>query len=342
MGRPRAGALSLIGLALLAAASTAAEPAARRAPMELHILIDAGIHFSQEDPGRFETEGLAAEDNGRVVVRTLDVDLPGAPTKIEAVVRTKPVPKDELSVHDPWDRAGNVRLAVPGLPDVEIVKFVTAYGGATEHVVDVTHLATLIRGRPTFKGFVDTWMSPGWKMDFTLRFSFEGEPHAPVPDWALPVLYEESVTAARLRDGGLSVPVEIPEGTSRVIMHYLVSGHCTDGTDADEFVSKDNVVTIDGVEVARWKPWRDDCLRFRAENPYTRRWSDGTWSSDYSRSGWCPGDWVPATEIDLTASLTPGRHTIVVNVEDVRPADEDGHFGYWRISGTLLGWRDRP
>ena len=90
----------------------------------------------------------------------------------------------------------------------------------------------------------------------------------------------------------------------------------------------------------RYKPWRDDCRRFREINPYTRRWTDGYWSSDYSRSGWCPGDWVPPLTLDLSDHLTPGSHVVTVNVEDVRPKDEDGHLGYWRVSSHLVGWED--
>jgi hypothetical protein len=121
-------------------------------------------------------------------------------------------------------------------------------------------------------------------------------------------------------------------------MHYLSSGHCTDGRADDEFITKDNVITIDGNEVYRFRPWRDDCLRFRTINPYCRRWSDGSWSSDYSRSGWCPGDLVTPVEIDLTEYLSPGRHAIGFRVEEIRPKGEDDHLGYWRVSGYLLGW----
>ena len=83
----------------------------------------------------------------------------------------------------------------------------------------------------------------------------------------------------------------------------------------------------------------NDCGNFRAINPYCKKWSDGYWSSDYSRSGWCPGDIVAPLELDLTDHLTPGTHTVRFMIENVRPEDENGHFGYWRISGRLLGWK---
>ena len=121
-------------------------------------------------------------------------------------------------------------------------------------------------------------------------------------------------------------------------MNYLVSGHCTDGRGADEFEQKDNVIYIDGHVVYRFRPWRDDCRQFREVNPYCRRWSNGWWSSDFSRSGWCPGDFVAPVELDLTDHLTPGRHTIRFVIENMRPVDEDGNYGYWRVSSHLVGW----
>jgi hypothetical protein len=307
------------------------------------------VHFLEAEPGRYASEGVSVEESGRVIVRTVVVEPPPSFDRIVARVTTRPVPKDDVSVNDPWDRAGNVRLSVAGAPDVEIVKFVTAYGGETTFEADVTALAPLLRGACTFKGFVDTWVSPGWRMDFGIAFEagaepvLDGVPPAPpagAADWVLPLLYEESVTAEKLAGGPMEAAVTVPAGAKRVVLRYLVSGHCTDGTDDDEFVSKDNVITVDGAEIERFRPWRDDCRQFRAVNPYTRRWSDGSWSSDYSRSGWCPGDRVMPRLIDLTGVLAPGTHTVSFNVENVRPRNADGHFGYWRVSAALLGWNE--
>jgi len=134
--------------------------------------------------------------------------------------------------------------------------------------------------------------------------------------------------------------VEIPDSSYRIEMHYLVSGHCTDGTDADEFESKFNVVKVDGLEILRYKPWRSDCTDFRDINPFTRHWPDGTWSSDYSRSGWCPGDWVRPMVTDLRMDLPAGVHNMEFSIEDVRPRDENDHYGYWRVSAYLVGWEE--
>ncbi|MFH1501493.1 MAG: peptide-N-glycosidase F-related protein [Candidatus Eisenbacteria bacterium] len=322
-----------------------AAPALGAAPLVVEIFSSESIHFHPAVPDTFASPGVTAEENGRVVVTTVAVEPSEWPHRIVARVSTGPIPKDDVSVADPWDRAGNVQLRVPGGPPLELVKFVTAYGGVTEREVDVTHLAPALEGECEFAGFVDTWLSPAWKLSLSLEFRpadewelLETNASPAASDWVLPVLYEQDATATDLGPSGYDVEVLIPEGTERVVLHYLTSGHCTDGRDEDEFKSKDNVMSVDGVVVERMRPWRDDCGSFRAVNPYTRRWSNGWWSSDYARSGWCPGDAVPPVRVDLTDHLTPGVHVMTFNVEGVRPRDENDHYGYWRLSAYLVGW----
>lgn len=302
----------------------------------IEIFNESNIQFNPDQPDEFASERIISLDSGRVISTTVDLPEHDGLVKITAHVALHPIPKDEISVYDKWDRAGNVRLGRDDMPDIEIVKFITAYGGYTEYEVDVSHLAPLLRGTCTIKGFVDTWVSPGWKMDF--RLTFTPNTYAYLPDWTRGILYEESFDHENMDPEGVTVEVDIPEGLKQVAMNYLITGHCTDGRDADEFVSKDNVILVDGKEVYRFKPWRDDCLQYRAINPYCRRWSDGTWSSDYSRSGWCPGDKVDPVKIDMTPYLSPGKHTIRFAIENIRPKDDNDHFGYWRISSHLMGF----
>lgn len=50
-----------------------------------------------------------------------------------------------------------------------IVKFITAHGGETTHEVDVTDLAPFLGGPVVWKGHVDTWVTPAWRMDFEVE-----------------------------------------------------------------------------------------------------------------------------------------------------------------------------
>ncbi|MFH1279077.1 MAG: peptide-N-glycosidase F-related protein [Candidatus Eisenbacteria bacterium] len=313
----------------------AEEPGRREIP----VFRDANIHFSAESPEKYVGDSLRARDNGRVIIRAVGLPEPEGPVRITALLTVKPIPKEAREVHDRWDRAGNIRLRLPGRPDLEVLRFMTSYGGRTEHEADVTRLAPLLRGACEFAAFVDTWVSPAWRIDFTLRF--EPDTASDNAAWAAPLYYTDSFHREGMPEG-VETEIDVPEGMKRVVLMYTSTGHCTDGTDEDEFVSKANVISVDGAVVHRFHPWRDDCREYRDRNPYTARWSDGYWSSDYSRSGWCPGVEVLPVEIDLTDHLTPGRHTVRIVIENVRPKNEKGDFGYWRVSAHAVGWDHAP
>ena len=296
------------------------------------------IHYSSLDSikTKYETVRVRSQDNGREIITQVEIPDFGNNVKITAKVNLRPIPKDILSVYDPWDRAGHVRLVRDDGIDVEILKFITAYGGKTEWEVDVSHLAPIIRGSCEFLGWVDTWVTPAWIMDFSLTFKNIKHEN---PEWIQPVFYKQFYELNDPGNDGLVSSIEIPDNLSKVEMYYLISGHCTDGRGADEFEPKDNVFYVDSKEVHRLRPWRTDCKQFRAINPYTRRWSSGDWSSDFDRTNWCPGDKVDPIKIDLSEYLSKGTHQLRLVIEDVRPKDKEGYLGYWRVSAYILGWK---
>jgi len=342
--------LALVGLALHLPQGAAAESYSWVWPVETDVMSDPAkwvfhdvpILFAPDSTFSTMRDSLNGEtykwmDNGRRISNSSDWYFgPSKPVRITAHVRTRPIPKGPLSVHDIWDRAGSVSLIRRDQPAVEIVKFVTAYGGVTEHGVDVSWLAPFLVGDFHYEGFIDTWSNPGWRLDFDLEFHEDDT--VDNPDWGRALFNEQSVTRELMDAGPIEVSVEIPENLARIELLYFVSGHCTDGRGADEFESKPNVFTIDGKERIRFEPWRDDCLQFRPINPYCKRWSDGSWSSDFSRSGWCPGDAVAPHRFDLT-DLAAGSHEFEFAIEEIRPKDESGH-GYWRASALLIGWEE--
>ncbi len=307
--------------------------------LTIRVFEDATVHFHPDSSAKYVTAGVTAEENGRIASALCLLPEWTEPHRITALLTLKPIPKSAREVFDRWDRAGNIRLALDGGPDIEIVRFMTSYGGRTDHEVDVTHLAPLLRGQRRIRAFVDTWVSPGWRIDFALRYTPAAE-QSPAT-WAAPVCYTDALTGEEMPEG-MEAMIEVPPGLARVVLKVFSTGHCTDGTDADEFISKANVISVDGVVVARYHPWRNDCRDFRERNPYTARWTDGSWSSDYHRSGWCPGVEVLPVEFDLTDHLTPGRHVLRFLVEDIRPRNDEGHYGYWRISAHVVGWSEPP
>lgn len=298
------------------------------------------VHFTPEDSTLFDSPFASARDKGRIMATYLEMpDTPGL-GHVTLRLAVRPIRKDIRNMVDRWDRAGWIRLVKPGMAPVELVRFMTAYGGAIDHEVDITHLAPLMTGHCEFEVFIDTWVSPAWKIDADLVFTPDAVGATNAPAWAAGALFPEGGLTAEKPEN--TADVIIPEHTRWVEVAAITTGHCTDGSDADEFITKDNVLLVDGVEVYRWRPWRDDCEDFRTVNPYCAKWADGSWSSDYSRSGWCPGDVADPMFIDLSDWLTPGRHSLTWKVEDIRPKDPEdteGHHGYWRISASISGWK---
>jgi hypothetical protein len=326
-------------LTLVVGSARATEPKPADGGGVISIFHDTAIHFSPDSSAKFAADGESPEDQGRVVSIARLLPETRARGRIEGHVTIHPVPQDERSMFDRWDRAGNIRLVGGTEPDVEVIRFMTSYGGTTEHVVDISELAPLLSGDRKFRAFIDTWMSPAWKVDFELRYIADSTYDA--PSWVLPVYYTDSFNRKDTGNGA-TVRVTVPRDFARVALRYFSTGHCTDGRDEDEFVSKANVISIDGHVVARVHPWRNDCRQYRERNPYCSRWADGSWSSDYSRSGWCPGTEVLPMEFDLTDHLHAGSHEIGFVIENMRPEDDKGNFGYWRVSASLVGWVDPP
>ena len=134
------------------------------------------------------------------------------------------------------------------------------------------------------------------------------------------------------RKDSVTIHFNVPEGAKRIRLRYISTGH--GGWDGgDEFNPKENEIFIDGQLRFTHTPWRCDCGRYREWNPVSGNFWNGTSSSDYSRSGWCPGTATQPVYFNLS-NLTPGEHTITVAIPLGEP--EGGSFSHWNISGALI------
>ena len=70
----------------------------------------------------------------------------------------------------------------------------------------------------------------------------------------------------------LTAEVEIPEGLDTPRLRILSTGHATDGTAGNEFLSCTHVLRVDGREVARWRPWAEGGGALRHLSPWAGRW----------------------------------------------------------------------
>lgn len=130
----------------------------------------------------------------------------------------------------------------------------------------------------------------------------------------------------------LRVEFDIPEGYRSIRLRYICTGHGGWGT-GDEFVPKQSEIVVDSKERFLFTPWRSDCGTFREFNPVSGNFWNGTSSSDYSRSGWCPGTATQPAYFDLSG-LEPGHHVLTLSIPQGAPVE--GGFSHWNASGTLI------
>ena len=254
-----------------------------------------------------------------------------------------------------------IRLEKDYTPLVELVRFFTPFGvhhfnqyrslsdkeweDAAYYKQDVSDLRQYLQGDVYIGAFIGNYDAGGHKITLDLKAypeSYEWSGSADEHCWTLPLFNTCNVMEMSGQNYGklfetdsLTVTFTVPEGLKSLRLRYLSTGH--GGWDTgDEFVPKENVILIDGQPRFRHTPWRSDCGTFRVYNPASGNFWNGLSSSDYSRSGWCPGTATQPVYFDLTG-LTPGTHTLTVAIPQGQR--EGTYFSAWNVSGVLIGSR---
>lgn len=285
---------------------------------------------------------VIVSDSGQTLERT--VTLPADPgvraaVGVTGVVTVEPLvdPNQPPRPGDPWTRMGSVGVMLPvggGKPpmQVELMRFVTGFGAASRFECDLTAFMPVLWGERTLRLHLGTWKSPGWRVTFELKYE-PGAAGMRRASTVVPLMWEEKVTAAAPR---LQGAFTLLPGTDRPRIRVVSTGHGSQK--GDEFHPRTHVLRVDGVEVARWRPWREDGNRARGANPWAeRRKADGreVWASDADRSGWIPGRLVDPFLLPLD-DLAPGRHRVELEVLDLKPAGPGETPNSWCVSVCLL------
>jgi len=245
------------------------------------------------------------------------------------------------------------------LPPIELVRFFTPFGvrhyneyrslgdqeweNAVYYKTDITDFRTNLSGEVYIGAFIGNYDKGGHKLSLTIKAYPESD------EWTFDTQNQHFTTPlfntcnimemagqnyGRLfGTDSLTVTFDVPEGCSSLKLRYLTTGH--GGWDnGDEFVPKANSILIDGALRFVYTPWRCDCGTYRTSNPASGNFWNGMSSSDYSRSGWCPGTASQPTFFDLS-DLKPGKHTITIAIPQGEP--EGNSFSAWSVSGSLVG-----
>ena len=329
---------------------------------------EAEIRWDPELTDGAQAAGYTIHDDGHSVQRTLEMPrLPADHRDTQRIIATlivEPVLIEEegkIRPGDPWTRLGSVSLVLPENPassvparqpagsatqpaatqpalrEVELMRFITSFGGPSTFQQDLTAFAPLLSGPVTLRVSISTFKDPAWRVTLTLKHTAENVGYRR-PALARRLFNEPSVTATSNK---LRASVDIPKGLARPRIWVISTGHATDGTGGDEFISRTHILRVDGQEITRWRPWAEDGGSKRDDNPMSGRTIiDGRqlWSSDIDRSGWHPGMLIRPLQIPVP-ELSPGKHQVELEIVGIRPKDKNG-YGYWRTSAVVVA--DEP
>ena len=131
----------------------------------------------------------------------------------------------------------------------------------------------------------------------------------------------------------LTVTFKLEDIDQSARLRYISTGHGGWG-EGDEFVPKTNTILIDGKVAFTHTPWRQDCGCYRDLNPVSGNFWNGLSSSDFSRSGWCPGTATQPVYFDMSPWADGKEHTLTVTIPQGKPVE--GMFSHWAVSGALI------
>ena len=245
------------------------------------------------------------------------------------------------------------------LPTVELMRFFTSFGigqfneksivygqqweDSTLYTQDVSELLPVMQGERWIGVFIGNYDKGGHKVSLKLKYypgNMELSEKPSKKYWVSPLFNTLNVMEMSGQEYGtmfendsLKVDFVVPDGVKNVYMRYITTGHGGWGG-GDEFNQKMNTILLDNQVLFQFTPWRSDCATFRRFNPASGNFWNGVTSSDYSRSGWCPGAATNPVYYPVT-TLVPGKHQVKVAIPLGK--SEGGSFSSWNVSGVLIG-----
>ena len=218
---------------------------------------------------------------------------------------------------------------------------------------DISHLWSAMQDSITLAVYIDTWSAEGHELDLNLTFKDKLARVPPLPQIQhLPLVNTTKFHANQSPFDGfatnpLNLDFHLSEPAANAVLHYIPTGH-GGHSEGDEFVPCRHILSLDLDTIAQFTPWRDDCASFRRFNPSSGVWTERTYwqgdsideriaSSDYSRSGWCPGSDVPAMKFNL-GKLEAGTHQLTIDVPDAQHYT-DAAMNFWNVAAYLTWQR---
>lgn len=201
----------------------------------------------------------------------------------------------------PWDRVASIDAQGHDGQWFEIIRYITPYGVACNHSIDLTDYMSLLQGKVRFRANCTT-LDNGFLYQLKFDYAAGAPPHKyssvkqvwkqiyPFGD------YTNLQPVQTINHGYSSLAVE-----SKLKLVSTGHGWGTNNTgNAAEFYNATHNIWVNGANTFSQVNWKT-CN----PNPDGCQPQNGTWT--YNRAGWCPGSIAPYFDYDLTPFIATGN-----------------------------------
>lgn len=199
---------------------------------------------------------------------------------------------------DDWDRWAFIDVKAPDGNWIQLIRYITPYGVACSHELNVTDYSSLLQGEVELRVFIDTWGTGGWQLTLDTNFT-QGTPQYAYSD--VIEIWDDEYSFGN-PDDLQPVPtfnIDIPQQVEASHLRVSNTGHGwgqNNSQNAAEFFNATHYLDINGEETFTQHLW-NRCN----PNPDSCTGQQGTWQ--YPRAGWCPGAISPPDVYDMTSYI---------------------------------------
>jgi hypothetical protein len=200
----------------------------------------------------------------------------------------------------PWDRVAKVEAKTHEGVWFEMIRYITPYGVACGHTLDVTDFMSALQGKITFRVSSETFDN-----GFSYKLNFDY--HAGTPDYPYTKISPVWHETFPFGDPANLTPVDpktvsFPENAEASKFKLVSSGHgwgANNTSNAAEFFETTHFIHIDNAPAFGHYNWQ-----VCNPNPDGCQPQNGTWF--HNRAGFCPGAISPWFDFDMTNQIAKG------------------------------------
>lgn len=228
--------------------------------------------------------------------RTVEAELPGFLGAFDNITASLSIDCPDGGC-DPWDRISSIDAKGHNGEWYEIIRYITPYGVACGHTVDLTDFMSILQGKIAFRVNLGT---QGNGFLYTLALSYQAGP-AEHPYSHIRNLWRAEYPFGN--PAGLQpcevIEASFPEHTQAAKIKLVATGHGwgdNNTGNAAEFHEDTHHIWVNGEQTFEHHNW-NDCN----PNPDGCQPQNGTWF--YNRAGWCPGTIAPWFDYDMSSYI---------------------------------------